>query len=324
MSLPLGVTSIEVANGIAAAITVALVLSGSPFQPISLMGPAALLIVGWIATSFGAGDAETVIRRAWSLSTVWLLPTLLTVAPARPWAVLGGAVVAVLAALACVQGLSGPATALFDHHLTYAYATVPPMLVLSGREDRWRWLAVPMGLAILATRSEGAIAAALGGFVVLHATRHWGRTAGAGVAVGSMGGVLLALNAVPTSALYERAVLWTAGARVGLRGGTPLGSWRSIIDHEHWLLDASFHFPHHAHDTALQALADAGPGAWFALAWLCLIAWRARSASLLGIGTALAIGGLTQDVLGDLEVLRASVVWATLALIHSRPTERDA
>ena len=80
-------------------------------------------------------------------------------------------------------------------------------------------------------------------------------------------------------------------------------------------LQPGFHFPLHAHDSALQLGALVGLGGWVALAWLCWEAWQRTDRAGRTLLAALAVGALTQDVLGDLEVARAAAAWVAWGVV---------
>ena len=54
---------------------------------------------------------------------------------------------------------------------------------------------------------------------------------------------------------------------------------------------------------------------WIAWAWLGVELWRRGGRSGRATLAALAVGGLTQDVLGDLEVIRVLSAWVLLPVL---------
>ena len=64
----------------------------------------------------------------------------------------------------------------------------------------------------------------------------------------------------------------------------------------------------------VQLAVDAGPAGPLALAWAGLIVLTKGQPWLVGVAFGLLAAALTQDWIGDLEVLRAAAVWAALAL----------
>ena len=123
---------------------------------------------------------------------------------------------------------------------------------------------------------------------------------------------VLALPFADRTELAERAVLWTGGLTVGLGSPAGPGSYPAVSAPVYDALQRGFWFPNHAHDSATQLLAVLGPAGW-----LCGLLWVAALFDGFGAGAAaglagVCIGSLTQDTLGDLEVVRAAVTWGVL------------
>ena len=117
--------------------------------------------------------------------------------------------------------------------------------------------------------------------------------------------------------VQQRAVLWASGAWLTLDRplGVGTGHFRQADGAVQQALQPGFHFPLHAHDSALQLGALVGLGGWVALAWLCWEAWQRTDRAGRALLAALAVGSLTQDVLGDLEVTRAAAAWLAWGMV---------
>ncbi len=309
---PLGTTPLEIATLLAAG---ALMLrSERRVQP--LLAPAlafcACVVLASAVDGAGAAWRSGLVAWAWALALI--VPGARAAVPsawvARLEAVgFGAAGLASAWALAEV-GLAGvppwvrPADGPFSHHLTLGYGLLPPLMAAL---ERRRWgVAVGLALGVMAAGSSGPLLALVVGGAAFVAPASVALGGGVGVAMGAV--VLLAGDAE----LWERAVLWTAGAEVGLAepGGLGVARVREATAAAQHALVPGFHFPAHAHDSALQAAALAGFGAWVALAWLLVSMWRSTSRGGRAAIAALAVGGLTQDTFGDLEVVRALCLWA--------------
>ncbi len=304
LSLSFGATVHEVA-AIGGAVT-ALVLLARGVRPDlgPLAGPAVLVAVGWMVMALAPeGSSSTSARRVWTLAPVVLVPVLLAASGPLPWAR-----ILVFAALpaALVGGVQ-------DHHLTWAYCGA--ILAAAAWGTGLWWAALIFAGSVLSTGALGGGVALVVALAVCEADRRAGARAsllalGAGVAC-----TLAALWVLPWErALVDRVILWTGGARLLADGGVAPGAWRSAVDGHHMALEPSFFFPHHAHDAFIQAAAEAGPGAWVALAWAGWIVWTQGESWLRGALAALVVGAMTQDVVGDVEVLRTALVVGTLAL----------
>ncbi len=309
VALPLGTAALEIATGLAllgALLTARRGLSGLS----DLLVPALLVGVALQAASPGI-DA---LGKVWPLALLIAVPLLVT-PERRRLAVRAGLVSAALVGIgSLLTARSWPALGPFSHHLTLGYALIPPLAVALHRRS---WLcAAGIGAGVIASASSGPLLAA----ALVVATLWWSpATALAGGAAVSLA-LISALSLQP--ALGERAVLWSAGARLAVEH--PLGVGvpfqpAMIAAQDH--LSPGFYFPYHAHDAALQAAVMAGLGVWIGLVWLLWSLWRRADtggrAALVGV----IIGGLTQDTLGDLEVIRALCAWV---LITTQPDGGEA
>ena len=55
-----------------------------------------------------------------------------------------------------------------------------------------------------------------------------------------------------------------------------------------------------------------GIGGWIAWSWLLVLLWKHTSTAGKAAIAAMAVGGLTQDTFGDLEVIRTLCAWCLL------------
>ncbi len=322
VSLVLGATPIELCNGVACVVAIG-VWRRDPRVPAEVFAPTLAVLLGLFAfVDHPRFDVDATIRQAWAWSTALVVPILVSV-PGADRAVRPGLAAAALAGLAAVfQGLWGlghggwgEPSALFSHHLTLGYALGPAVIVAAARRDL---LGLPIALGVLASAGWGpALAAAAGSMIALVAPAvSRPRAAAGGVLVAAVA-TALAMLRLPffSDEVRQRAVLWTAGADLAVHGGVPAGSWRAEVAPVHRSLDPSFEFPQHSHDDAIQRLAELGPFGWTALAAAVALAFEAGAVVPMALVAWLVVGGLTQDVLGDMEVLRSALVWAALGTI---------
>lgn len=317
VALPLATAAQEVAL---AGCVVAALLSGGRGR--SLAAP-----WGWAAVACAAagalgalasGDLREGLGHAWRLAPLFAVPALLETEGARAtlerWG-LGAAVV--VAAWGVGQAALGvPAHAGLSHHLTLAYALLPPLgvAVASGR---WAAAAV-LVTGVAATGSAGAAVAA----VATVAAARWGRP-GAWLGAGALATVALLAVAADPGELRERAILWTGGLSLSEGGPVGPGAYAAASALAYDRLAPGFWFPNHAHDGAVQILATLGPAGLLAYAWL---AWAALRHGSRGAAAGLAgvlVGALTQDTLGDLEVARAAWAWVALGGVSGGTARRD-
>jgi hypothetical protein len=253
------------------------------------------------------------IAPLWALALCLAIPRL----PVSPRAFqLGVLSAVVVAGIAIVQGViqesqGGPALAkgTFSHHLTLGYALVPPFAMVMHQElglgPWWRRGAVILlAGGIVASGGQGPLLA-----LVLVLLAHWMRPVVA-LVVGVVAN-LLGVVVLPSNLVEQRAVLWTSGADVLAQPGVGVGQadFRTALATAEQSVQPGFYFPLHAHDSALQIGLTTGLGAWIAWAALVLLMWeKTGRAGRIAIA-AVVVGGLTQDTLGDLEVIRALTAW---------------
>ena len=318
LALPLGTAPGEIAAGLVTALAVVQILRRRASLDPELAWPVALIAVSWLASGIGRDPAAPqlieALGRCWPLSLVLLLPALPISAPDSDraqriglWAAAGVGALAVLqVALSGAPPWETPAKGLFSHHLTLGYGLLPALAVAVVARS---W--VPAALIALGVAATGSSGPALSVAVIA-----LGLLVGPGRALvgGALAAIALVVGLRADPALTERAVLWTSGATLALQNPLGVGpaGFREAAAPVQASLVPDFYFPLHAHDAALQIAALAGWGAWVAWAWLALALWRrADRAGRLAIA-ALAVGGLTQDTFGDLEVIRALSAWVLL------------
>lgn len=317
--LPLGPAALEVGSGLALAGALA---GGSWRTP--TWGPILALSVALLlsAAAHGGGDHWlAALRTPWAWSLAVAVPLLSRRGGAR-WAEQVGLGVAGLVALWGLAELvwllsvqapldDGGARGPFSHHLTLGYALVPPAAWAAWRR-RWGLAALLAGGA-LSSVSWGPLVSL--GVVAVGVTVGPLAGLGAGVAV-TLGAVGLLASVDPDGMLFARGILWTSSAE--LATAHPLGvgpaGYRAAAEIAQDALEPGFHFPLHAHDSALQLAAVAGLPAWLAAAWLGTTLWRLASPPGRVALAAVVVGGLTQDTVGDLEVVRAVAAWSLLPL----------
>jgi hypothetical protein len=321
-ALPLGPAALELGTGLALA---GALVGGSwrtpTWQPVLALGGVLVLS----ALAHGGGEhVVAALRTPWSWALAIAVPLLARRGGARVAESVGLAAAAAVAAWGMVElgwlaftGAAlddGGATGPFSHHLTLGYALLPPTAWALWRR-RWFLVAVLAG-GVAATLSTGPLlslgVAILGVFFGPLAA-----LLGGGAAV--LGGVALLGTVDPQGALAARSVLWTASAELAL--SNPLGvgpaGYRDAAAIAQDTLQPGFFFPLHAHDSALQLAAVAGPGAWLAAVWLVATVWRLASTPGRAALAAILVGSLTQDTLHDLEVVRSVTAWALLPLGNS-------
>jgi hypothetical protein len=169
---------------------------------------------------------------------------------------------------------------------------------------------------IVASGGQGPLLA-----LVLVLLVHWMRPVVAlaiGVALNLIGVVVL-----PSALVEQRAVLWTSGADVlSLPGvGVGLSDFRTALATAEQSVQPGFYFPLHAHDSLLQIGLTIGLGAWIAWAALLLSMWERTDRAGRAAIAAVVVGGLTQDTLGDLEVIRALTAWVIGTSMLGRVSE---
>jgi hypothetical protein len=324
-ALPLGTALLEIAT----ALTLALALfrpvrGGWPYlAPIAIIGCCTL--VATLPTDLAA--LRMALTPVWALALCLALPRLEIPQKALQLGVLAASAVAVLAvgqaAAQVAHGDDALAKGTFSHHLTLGYALLSPLAIVVHQElglRAWQRHAALVALAggIVASGGQGPVLAL--GLVVLS---HWMQPAWALVA-GAVAN-LVAVVVLPTALVEQRAVLWTSGAEVLASNAVGVGQsdFRSALSAAEQAVQPGFHFPLHAHDSLLQLGLVSGLGTWIAWAALLLLLWDGASRGGRVAIAAVVVGGLTQDTLGDLEVVRALTAWvigtAALARTPSGP-----
>ncbi len=263
----------------------------------------------WVLLAGASGDLREGLGHAWLLAPLVVLPALIDDG-LRGRVERLGLLAACGAALWAIgqRALGDIGTAGLSHHLTLAYALLPPLGVAVATR---RWIhALVLAGGVLATGSDGALVAlavTVGGAL--------GRRPGAALLVG-VTATLLLLGAAAPEELRQRAILWTGGLSVAEAGAVGPGGYAAASAPIYDALVPGFWFPNHAHDSAIQLLAVLGPVGLVATLALAMLGLRhgevGPAAGLAGV----LVGALTQDVLGDLEVARAA--WAWLALYGGR------
>ncbi len=171
---------------------------------------------------------------------------------------------------------------------------------------------------IIASGGQGPVLA-----LALVMLAHWTRPAGVlavGVAANLVGVIVL-----PSALLEQRAVLWASGAKVLALPGIGVGqsAFRSALATAEQAVQPGFHFPLHAHDSLLQIGLTIGLAGWVAWGALLLLLWEHTGRAGRVAIAAVVAGGLTQDTLGDLEVIRALTAWvigtAVIARVSAGP-----
>lgn len=316
--LALGTAAGEIAAGIA---TATAIVAGDR-RHLPLLAPVAAVAFTLGLSALGNGGAIEVLGRTWPLIPALAVPMLVQdisrqhlarVEQAGLWAAgaMGLAVVVTTIATGVPPWVE-PATGPFSHHLTLGYALIVPLArALSVRA----W--APAALMVAAVACTGASGPALSVAVVALAVA-WRPLPALGLGVGVALAVMLVLAGEPE--LHQRAVLWATGA--GLLSTHPLGvgpdGFRAAANTLQEQLEPGFHYPFHAHDSALHVAAIAGVGAWVAWAWLLATTWARTGRAGKAAIAALVVGSLTQDTLGDLEVVRALFAWALLPALVGR------
>ena len=310
-ALPLGTALLEIATALAlAAALVRPARSGWPYAaPIALIACCSL-----VATRpTDLASLRAALGPLWALALCLAIPRLAIPPRALQLGVLSAIVVAAVAIVQAVlmagRGEPALATGTFSHHLTLGYALVPPFAIVVYQElglGPWLRRAAVVLLAggIVASGGQGPLFAL--GLVLL---AHWMRPVAA-LAVGVVAN-LVGVIVLPSLLVEQRAILWTSGAQVLALPGAGVGQsgFRAALASAEQAVQPGFYFPLHAHDSLLQIGLTIGFGAWIAWAALLMMMWertgRAGRVAIAGV----VVGGLTQDTLGDLEVIRALTAW---------------
>ena len=294
----------------------------------------------WLLLVPISGNLREGLGHVWPVAPLFFVPALLAAArlpdarlpDARPpGARLPGVragllCAAAVGAFAAVEGLFREARGPYSHHLTLAYALLPPLGVALAQRSP---LSVPIALGVVGSRSSGVVIAlmvtvVLGLLAGRDATR--GRTSsparsGAAALLG-MALTALALPLGQRSELHQRAILWTGGLIVGLGSGIDApagpGGYPAATAPLYERLQPGFWFPNHAHDSGTQLLAVLGPAGWVCGVLLVIALFECFGAGAAAGLAGVCIGSLTQDTFGDLEVVRAAVVWGCLTGLRGR------
>lgn len=310
--LPLGTSALEIGTGLALA--GALVVLARQPQRWTQRSLSAVVIPALMigAALQAAAPGMMALGKLWPLALVLAVP-LLADEDLREQAIRAGLFSAAAVGVGSLLLAGGwPARGPFSHHLTLGYALIPPLALALHRRA---WLAsAAIAAGVLASASSGPLLSA----ALVVATLWWAPSTM--LAAGLVISLVLISALVHQPALVERAVLWTSGAAVATEGILGVGpeAVRSAAAAAQERISPGFYFPLHAHDAALQAASMAGIGVWAGWAWLLWSLWQRSGsggrAALVGI----VVGGLTQDTLGDLEVVRALCAWV---LIDVQPAE---
>jgi len=304
--LPLGTSALEIGTGMALAGAL-LVVARQPQRWTERSLSAVVLPALMIGAAMQAAEPGIpALGKLWPLALVLALPLLID-EEARERAIQAGLASAAVVGIGSLLLADGwPARGPFSHHLTLGYALIPPLAIALHRRA---WLAAGgIAAGIVASASSGPLLSA----ALVAATLWWAPS------TTLIGGLVLSLVLISAlvhqPALVERAVLWTSGAAVATEGVLGVGpeSVRAAAAAAQDRISPGFYFPLHAHDAALQAASMAGVGVWAGWAWLLWSLWQRSGtggrAALVGI----VVGGMTQDTLGDLEVIRALCAWVLI------------
>ena len=310
--LPIAMAPLEIAM----AITLTVCLACGRWTPNPWLQPTLLWIGAWLLAAVPHGSPVIIesLGFGWALTALVVVPPLVGLTD-RDFVIRRGIEAAALIAIvALLQRLTTgqAASAGFSHHLTLAYALLPPLAVATAR-GQWREV-IAIGAGILATGSEGAVIP----FAVAILASRTKRP----VATALIGAVLLLgalFIAQDSNQVAERAVLWTGSVDVVLNHpqGTGATRFEPLAQIAFEGLRPGMWFPYHAHDATLQQAGVAGVAGLIAMVWMGVCVFRrGHPAAVAGIA-ALTVAGLTQDVWGDLEVIRSGTFW--LALLSSDP-----
>lgn len=287
-----------------------------PWLPAAFLAGACFVLAG-----LPHGDWREGLGHAWLLAPLLAIPLARITVPERELLVkLGLAAASLAAAVALAQWATGRVvTGPFGHHLTLAYALIPPLATAVARRS-WA-IAVLLTAGSVASGSD-AVPISLVVTIVAAApfTVRLRRAPEISLAMGVATTCLALSFFANADELRQRAVLWTGGLSIR-PGSAGSGGYGTATEVAYDQLSSGFYFPNHAHDSAIQLYATLGPAGCVAiavvLATIFQFGHRAAAAGLAGV----LVGGLTQDVLGDLEVARAVWVWTALLAMSPSPAE---
>lgn len=276
------------------------------------LAPAFVAAACFVLGALPLGDLREGLGHAWLLAPLLAIPLAHVTKDERRILVRCALAAASLAAiLALLQRAGGGvATGAFGHHLTLAYAMVPPFAAAVA--FRMWPVAVLLAAGSLASGSAAApISLMVAGFAASLGSQRGGRSAAISLGVGAVATLTGIALFADTEELRQRAVMWTGGLSIA-PGSAGAGGYGVATEAIYDRLSPGFYFPNHAHDSAIQLYATLGPAGCVAVAFLVgTIFRRGHRAAAAGLAGVL-VGGLTQDVLGDLEVARALWVWTAV------------
>ena len=153
--LPIATAPLEIAM----AITLTVCLACGRWTPNPWLQPTLLWIGAWLLAAVPHGSPVIIesLGFGWALTALVVVPPLVGLTD-RDFVIRRGIEAAALIAIvALLQRLTTgqAASAGFSHHLTLAYALLPPLAVATAR-GQWREV-IAIGAGILATGSEGAV-----------------------------------------------------------------------------------------------------------------------------------------------------------------------
>lgn len=303
VGLVLGTAVMELVCGVAALVAI----QQWRRPPNELAAPWLAISALAVMASIG-GDVFAGVQVGWMLVLVVILPVLSAHREAAlHWGGMAAGTAGVIACLWAVGMADWPAKGPYSHHLTLGYALLPALAVMLHTR---RWLcALGIAMGVASTLSLGP---ALGMLVVTVGVlwpAGWALLAGVGASLG----IIWCLQGEPI--VQERAVLWGAGIMVWLEHplGVGPGGSRAALEAAQHDLSFGFHFPTHAHDSVIQIGVELGWPGVAAWGWLLMVLWRRTSQAGRAGLAAVLVGGLTQDTLGDLEVVRAMCAWSIMA-----------
>jgi hypothetical protein len=276
--------------------------------------PALAVAAVWVVESVASGNLHEGLGHAWLLAP---LPAIAVVRERDTIERIGLGAACAAAIWGIAQRLGGiDGHGNFSHHLTLAYALLPPLGVAAAR--RRHGVTAILIAGVLATDSEGAVPALFATLAAARLVRPGWALAGGVVAT-----LLLLGTVADPDELRQRAILWTGGLSLFPNGPVGPGGYvaASALAYDH--LSPGFWFPNHAHDSGIEVLAVLGPAGFVAFAALIGAALgnadRGAAAGLAGV----VVGAMTQDVFGDLEVARAAWAWIALTAVGNRDGSAD-
>jgi len=314
-SLMLGTAALEIATGLMC--VVALFLGDR--SGMALLGPTLAIVVGMSFAAVGLSVEHwvEVLGLSWPLLLALAVPMLvgsLNQVQLRWVERVGLSTAALVGGVVAMQTLFDgemfSSVGLFSHHLTLGYALVIPLARALYLRS---WIcALAMATGVISTGASGPVLA-----MVVVSVGLWNPL------VALVGGMLFSVGIMwglgADEELAQRALLWATGMDLSLNElwGTGPDGFRQAAMEVQQRLQPGFYFPFHAHDAFLQRSAIAGMAIWVAWGWFLMVLWRQSHgpgrAALVGI----LVGGLTQDTLGDLEVIRGLCAWALLPLVDT-------